>query len=224
MVGKPLLERLYLLHGRGEGLEAVEEDDRRAAHDLERLPHRLLGHAAGGDEHRLAGLGHRADELGVFHVGGVDLERVRPLLRRQRQRRLVEGLDEERQARGPGRLQQLAPLLGPQLDRVEVLPAGVAVHDELLGAEELELDPVRAHLERGLEHLQGGVDGAAVRGGDLGEDEARRSVPHRPGPQAHGGRVHAPNPTTPGRRAISRSRPTMRAVAPPSTPCATWRR
>ena len=217
-----------LLDGGGKGLEPVQEADGHRARQLQRLPYGVFGHAPRREHHGAPRPAHRADELRVLHVRGVDLVPVRALVLGQPQRGHVERLHQQREPGGLGRAQDLAPFLLAQLDLVEVLAAGMAAHDEEVGAEELELDPVRAHLERGLQHPERAVGLAAVRGGHLGQDEAGLAFADGAAAQREGRGPHGvltlPWPPAAAARpargtpATARTRSRMRAVAAPSAP------
>jgi hypothetical protein len=92
------------------------------------------------------------------------------------------------QAGAPRLAQHLAPLLLAQLDLVEVLAQGMAVHHQQVGPEELELDAVGAHLEGRLQHLQHAA--SPVGGSHLCEHEAWLAVAEGTRAELEGGRVH----------------------------------
>ena len=138
------------------------------------------------------------------------------------------GLHQHREAGGLGRAQDLRPLLLAELDLVEVLAAGMAPHHQELGAEELELDAVGAHLEGGLQHLQRRVAPSRRARRPPRRGRSRAGLRRWCGcPARRSGASFRPHPTMAscGRRrarrgtpAVPRTSARMRAVAPPSTP------
>ncbi len=148
----------------------------------------------------------------MVEVGRVGLEGVDGRLRGEVARGRVEGLDHDREAGGLRRLEDLLPLPGGELRRLQLLALRVAAREEIRRPEHRERDRVRAGLEGRLDEPQGRVRVALVGGADVGHHEAGLSLSEQPAAERERRRLH-PAPTLP--RAASRSRATTRPGSSP---------
>jgi hypothetical protein len=124
---------------------------------------------AGGEQHRLAGRGHRAHELEVRHLAGPDL--VAPDAQALEPLDCARGEDraEELDARALARILERRPLLVGERGALEVLPAALVLEVRRRGcvARRLRLGVVQLELD--------GVD--AALGGDLGHPDRVAQAP-----------------------------------------------
>jgi hypothetical protein len=147
--GRDLPEAKLLHRRRGRG-GAQQQRGLLAGH-VEGLPHQALRRRPDSDQQGPPGGGEPPEELRVIEIAGAGLEGVHAGFGRQVPGGLVVGLHDDREPRGPGRLEDAAPLPRRQLDGLHLLALAVAPHEQRLGPEDLEGDGVRAGLEGGLD-------------------------------------------------------------------------
>ena len=136
------------------------------------------------------GGGDLADPLGVLGVARGDLDGVDLGLGGQGQGWGIEGLDDHGQARRPGRAQHALPVARAKLHLPQPLPLGMPPDHQALGLVDLELDGVSTHLERGLDHAQGGLGLSFVGGAGFGHHQAGLAGAHYSGAQGHRRGLH----------------------------------
>jgi hypothetical protein len=161
----------------GKILNAVEKDDPSIAFG-HRGRHRgldgLEAAPTGGKENRLSGRGDFSDEIGILHVGRVDLVGSDSIFLRDPKARSVEYIREHRESQSRRLAQYPFPFLGGDLDLIERGIARIVRGDELPDRKELELDPVRSGLSCGAGQGDGLLGISLMRGGHFTYDETER--------------------------------------------------